>query len=183
MRPADAAARRLERELARLEPICEQVARRYFIPGGDRDDVLQLARIGCWQALEQWDGRSPIRGFARLLAERRVIEAIIAARRDKRQAQLEARSVVTDRDGLEHQAVELIAEPFGLEERVAGRERLRAVVGALPQLSPLERRSLAGVARGESYVRPGSPESKQADNAIQRARRKVGAALAATDAA
>ncbi len=71
--------------LDRHEGLVVSVARRYFVPGGDHEDVRQQAMIGFWKAVRDY---SPTAGaafpsFARTCMQRQVITAVKAANRMK----------------------------------------------------------------------------------------------------
>lgn len=71
--------------LARHEGLVVSVARRYFVAGGDRDDVRQQAMIGFWKAVRDFtpDGGASFPSFARTCMQRQVITAVKAANRMK----------------------------------------------------------------------------------------------------
>ena len=61
------------------------VARRYFVPGGDREDVRQQAMIGFWKAVRDFTAGAgaSFPSFARTCMQRQVITAVKAANRMK----------------------------------------------------------------------------------------------------
>lgn len=183
VRPYGEAAPVLERELRELEPIARGLGRLYVIPGLERCDVEQLARVGLWEALQAYDGTSPLRAFARLVAERRVRDALTAALREKRTANRTALHELTLDGGELVPAVELVREPLGTVERAELRAELRAVVDAAASLTELERRALGHVLDGRPYAARSRHGSRELDNAAQRARRKLRAARSRAHAA
>ena len=62
------------RLLSLYEPMVRRIARRMFLPGGDRDDLAQEARVGVIDAARVWDPRRgvPFSSFAHLCAVREV---------------------------------------------------------------------------------------------------------------
>ena len=161
-------------ELDRYRPLARSLARRFYIPGADSDDVEQEAMIGAWEALTTWDPtRGPLVAFVRLVAERRVIEMVKRARARKHLALTDRAGPVRNEDGDEILPVDLVvdvrADPAGIAEH---RETLAEILDVIAHdLSPLERRVLIGVANGLAYTDLG--DFKSVDNALQRARRKV----------
>jgi RNA polymerase sporulation-specific sigma factor len=169
-------------ELLRLyEPLVRRIARTLYLPGGDRDDLAQCARLGIIDAARSWDParRVPFRAFAWLCAVREARMAVNSARSGKHQALNGARPLDgTGGDGLPlAETIEATARPD--ENPVAkalGREQLNAILERARTLTPLERRSLALSADGCGHreiaarlgVRP-----RAVNNALQRARRKV----------
>lgn len=71
--------------LRRHEGLIMSVARRYFVPGGDHDDVRQQAMIGFWKAVRDYTGGAgaSFPSFARTCMQRQVITAVKAANRMK----------------------------------------------------------------------------------------------------
>ncbi len=71
--------------LRRHEGLIMSVARRYFVPGGDHDDVRQQAMIGFWKAVRDYtaDAGASFPSFARTCMQRQVITAVKAANRMK----------------------------------------------------------------------------------------------------
>lgn len=145
--------------------------------------MRQLARIGIWQALERWDGLRPPDALAWRCAHSRIHDALTHAHRESRRGDRLAVSGAAGVDGERLELVERLAAPIGLEEQLEERARLRAVLEALPSLTPLERDSLAATCRGERYAATAGDDGKSVDNAIQRARAKLRAAAAAAIAA
>lgn len=71
--------------LRRHEGLIISVARRYFVPGGDQEDVRQQAMIGFWKAVRDYTthGGASFPSFARTCMQRQVITAVKAANRMK----------------------------------------------------------------------------------------------------
>ncbi len=71
--------------LRRHEGLIMSVARRYFVPGGDHDDVRQQAMIRFWKAVRDFTGGAgaTFPSFARTCMQRQVITAVKAANRMK----------------------------------------------------------------------------------------------------
>lgn len=85
--------------MRRYEGSIHNVARRFFVPGGDHDDVRQQAMIGFWKAVRDYSPRAGSRfpGFAQSCMERQVITAVKAANRLKH-APLTASSRIAHHD-------------------------------------------------------------------------------------
>ncbi len=75
----------VEELLRRHEGLIVSVARRYFVPGGDHEDVRQQAMIGFWKAVRDYreGAAAAFPSFARTCMQRQVITAIKAANRMK----------------------------------------------------------------------------------------------------
>ncbi len=73
--------------LVLYEPLVRRVVRDLFLPGGEREDLAQVARLGVIVAARDWDParRVPFRCFAKLCMTRELRMALIAARAHKHQ--------------------------------------------------------------------------------------------------
>lgn len=87
--------------LRRHEGLIVSVARRYFVPGGDHEDVRQQAMIGFWKAVRDYTGGAgaSFPSFARTCMQRQVITAVKAANRMKH-------SPLNDSDRIAHHDAE-----------------------------------------------------------------------------
>jgi RNA polymerase sporulation-specific sigma factor len=158
------------------------------MPGGEREDLAQEARLGILDAIRAWDPerRVPFKSFAWLCAVRQARMAVNAARAAKHQPLNGARTLHRIAGGSGH-ALEDTLEATGRpdEDPVAktlGRERLRGILQRAPTRTELERRALALSASDHKHrdcaARLGVGE-RAINNALQRARRKlVGDAIA-----
>jgi RNA polymerase sporulation-specific sigma factor len=179
--------------LALYEPMVRRIVRGLFLPGGEREDLAQEARLGILDAARVWDPtrRVPFRCFARLCAEREARMAVNAARAHKHQVLTTAYSLERRVGGDDQSDEDNRGEPWLRradvvqstgrpdEDPVAkaiAREELRAILARARMLSRLERRALAMSANDRSHeeiagvlgVRP-----RGVNNALQRARRKL----------
>ena len=95
----------------------------HFMPGGERDDLAQQARLGVFDAIHAWDSRRrvPFRSFAWLCAVRETRMAASAARAGKHEPLNGARSLhrVAGEDG--HALEDTLAGNRGAR-RGSGRE-------------------------------------------------------------
>jgi RNA polymerase sporulation-specific sigma factor len=170
------------------EPMVRCIARTLYMPGGEREDLAQEARLGIFDAIRAWDPdrRVPFKSFAWLCAMRQARMAANAARAAKHQPLNDARTLhrIAGEDG---HALEDTLEATGRPDadpvaKMLGRERLRGILQRAPTLTELERGSLALSVSDHSYrecaARLGVGE-RAINNALQRARRKlVGDAIA-----
>lgn len=171
--------------IRRHDALCHAIARHYYAPGLDRDDLLQEAHIGLLSAFHSYD---PARGvpfprFAALAIRRRLDTAIRATLRGKHQPlnhalSLDAPLPAGDEEG--SSLHDLVAAP---PAPVALGDELHRLSAQLDQaLTPLEARAMQLVIfNGLDYqhaARELRVTPKAIDNAIQRTRRKA-AAIAA----
>lgn len=149
------------------------VARSYFLEGGDAEDLVQEGMIGLYAAITDYrPGGSSFKNFAYLCIARRIRSAIRSAARKKH---LPLKNYVpllnADGQGLDVAAfgdpeTQIISE----EEKEEFFEFLRR------ELSPAEYRALLLYIEGLSAAEIAACESKSeksADNAVQRAKKKV----------
>lgn len=88
--------------LRRHEGLVVSVARSYFVPGGDAEDVRQQAMIGFWKAVRDFsaDAGCSFTTFARTCMQRQVVTAVRAATRHKHTPLTDSERIgPVDRDG------------------------------------------------------------------------------------
>lgn len=141
------------------------MASAWSLPGADADDVRQEARIALWEACRCYDAALdvPFTAFARIVINRRLRDSLRNAARGKHRLLTDA---ARDQD-----------VPTSQDEIIQRRAELRALVTGFKQMSLLEQQAIRAVADGTPYTTVGS--FKTVDNAVQRGRRKLRAALAA----
>jgi RNA polymerase sigma factor (sigma-70 family) len=117
----------------RHRPLAYGIARDYFLPGAERQDVEQEALVGLWIAAKEWDRAkgASFRTFARVVIERRLASLV-------RTATAEKNRVLTDSERDTAQ-LELFEAP-DLERVVLARERLAELMADGPALVRQERR-------------------------------------------
>jgi len=165
----------IEDAVIRHRSLSARIANDYFLPGGDRDDVEQEAFIGLWEAARCYNGEIPFTAFASIVIHRRLNDALRRARRGKHGPLNTAlRSIPLEEDSERIDIGEAIpAWNTDADEILERRDEIRAMVGRLGSLTPLERRVLAGFLDGREYSEMGP--TKSVDNALQRARKKLAA--------
>lgn len=168
------ASERLIREYAWL---ARHVAKDFFLPGAEPDDVEQEAFIGLWKAARDYDGSSPFRAFATLCIRRQIIVALKSARALKHIPLSEAQRTVELGDG----PVEILEVIEDVRADVATlvelRERISILIDRMENaLTEVERTALLDYVneRQQFDTRSGSRD-KRFENGIDRARRKLAA--------
>ena len=169
------------------EPMARRIAHAHFMPGGERDDLAQHARLGIVWAIRAWDPhrRVPFGSLAWLCAVRETRRAVSVARAGKHQLLTGARTLHQVAGENVH-ALEVTLEATGPDAdpvaKALARERLREILACVRTLTELERHALALSASDCSHrdcaAKLGVGE-KAVDNALQRARRKLHGPLAA----
>lgn len=179
--------RALDALLTRYRPLVRGQARRYFMVGGDRQDVLQEGMIGLYKAIRDFDAaRQPtFRHFAELCVTRQIISAVKAATRHKHAplntyVSLHTPPAHGDDEGgeLVHRLADDDADPAAVVLRADDVAAVRAACAEV--LSDLEGEVLRRYAAGESYAEIAAAvgrHTKAVDNAIQRIKRKLDGVL------
>jgi RNA polymerase sporulation-specific sigma factor len=164
------------------EPMARYIAMTHFMPGGERDDLAQHARLGVVCAIHSWDPRRrvPFRSFAWLCAVRETRMAVNAARAGKHQPLNGARSLhaVAGENG---HALEETLEAVGRPDadpvaKTLAREQLREILMRAHTLTDLERHALVLSANDHSHRESAGAlgvGERAVNNALQRARRKL----------
>lgn len=162
-----------------FRPLAYRIAGRYYLPGGDRDDLRQEALFGVFKALrDHRPERGRLEAFVVLCVERHLASKLKGANAEKHHALNDSQRTVRlfETDGTVDLVTidEFASDPRAdVESLVLQRERLHELRAAMRTLTDSERRALCGVANGVPYTELGPP--KQVDNAVQRARRKLAA--------
>ena len=168
--------------LTSLEPMVSRLTLGRFLPGGgEREDLAQAARLGIVRAITRWEpGRDvPFRTFARMLANRAIVDAIAAATAAKRRPLDPPRALdaprIVNGDLVNEVALEGDPDSDPVAKLLA-RERLAEILDRAARLSELERRAIAlslnDRSRRESARALGVGE-RAITNALQRGRRKL----------
>jgi RNA polymerase sporulation-specific sigma factor len=164
-----------ERLLRRYQHSLDARVSRFYLPGGDADDVMQEARIGFVKAVRFYRGGrgSSFRTFAELCVARQLAGAISAARRAKHEPLNEAA-----RGDQAERTSAAVPDCADLLDQLVARDRLADLVRQAGDFTELERNvlahALAGWSSGEAARRLGLPR-RSTDNALQRGKRKLGA--------
>lgn len=166
-------------------PYARRVAREFFLPGADHDDVEQEALIGLLDGLRDYRpelGR--LQTFLHTCIRRQLITALKTARRLKHSPLTDStRDVLTTDDDGQRALLPIVdtledprADPVDI---LIGRDELAEFMARMETLSPLERRAVIGLANGLTYAEidggPAGVKPKWVDNALTRARRKLAA--------
>lgn len=160
-----------DRLLEKYKPLVLRFSRARFIPGGDRDDLIQEGMIGLYKAMRDFrEGRgASFSTFAALCVDRQILRAIEASGREKNRALNDAVGFTGDEE--EGRGFDVSPEQI-LIEREEEEERLRQLRS---RLSPLESQVLDLFLDGMDYKEIAAKlgkSPKSVDNALQRIRKK-----------
>ena len=175
----------MEHLLRRYSRFVQNRTKRYFLPGGDRDDVVQEGMIGLFKAVRDYIPGNTFRTFAELCIGRQMITAVKTHTRQKHLMMNDADSLDAPlEDGdcpadvvVDHRSPEaLMMDSLAVLSVI---RMMRAV------LSPLEAATAACFIEDDTYHEAADRlgvSLKCVDNARQRVRVKMGPALARMEA-
>ena len=156
---------------------------RFFMTGGEKDDILQEGMIGLFKAIKSFnkEKQSSFKTFANICIERQLITAIKSSNRQKHiplNSYLSLNtSAYNDEDSVELIDIfnsNLIEDPL---ETITKQEYYEEIHTSIDKsLSKFEKQVLSRFIRGESYVTIAEKldsQVKSVDNAIQRIRKKA----------
>lgn len=136
----------------RHQGLARKIASDYHLPGADRDDVQQEALIGLWEAARAHDpSKGAFPAFAATVIRRRLASCLKSAHAQKHQPLTRSARTVP---------------PVSVDDQET-RDRIRAIVAAVPTLTTAERKAVA------DHLNHGRASD---DNALYRARVKLKAA-------
>lgn len=162
----------------RWRPLAYAIASHYYLAGGDRDDVRQEALIGLVNGIRSWrtGHAASYSTFLALCIRRQIVTAVKTAARRKHVPLNTAMrgSVTVDDDEVVDLLDTLPAPQPDPYDALVLKTELRAVCDAVAAMTPLQRESVAVVANDLPYH-----GNKSIDNGLQKARRKLRAALEA----
>ena len=157
----------------------------YFLLGGDREDLLQEARLGLYKAARDFktEGKSSFRGFADLCITRQLITAIKASARQKHSLLNNALSLNIPKNSkqLEDDLIfmEMLPHPRAVspEQATVEKENKREREQMLQEiLSPIEQDVFALYLKGQTYMQISQNlhlPQKSVDNALYRIKKKM----------
>lgn len=176
-----------EHLLSKYRTIVEGKARSYFLIGADHEDIVQEGMIGLFKAIRDFrnDKLLPFRAFAELCISRQIFTAIKAATRQKHiplNSYVSLHASLFDADS-DRTLLDTLAESDKADpERVVITQQfsddLRYRIKR--DLSELESAVLRGHLEGKSYQEIAQElhrRVKSIDNALQRAKRKIGKSI------
>ena len=162
----------------RYNRLVRQLARPFYLAGGDSDDLIQEGMIGLICAVREYDGQraASFRTFAEICIRNRLYSAVRAAARDKH-------TPLNQSVPLEMPFFDGQSSCFGAmagenpEDLIIGRERVQdALSDVRKQLSDFEAKILGYYLDGltiREMAKAVLRSPKSVDNAVQRIRRKA----------
>ena len=154
----------------RYRPLVTAISRKYYLIGGEQEDLLQEGWMGFFRAMREFDSKKTVnfKQFARLLIEREMIDAIRKANSIKNQVL--SSSVFVDNE-------ELLTEDITVEDNVLYYEMYKDIFLKIEErLSVKERKVLEYYLQGYSYVDISKildTSAKSIDNSLTRIKNKL----------
>jgi len=165
------------------KPLVISRANRYFLQGGDQEDLIQEGMIGLFQAMGTYDLDSglPFSALADQVIRSRLIDTVRSGSRQKHKILNESISLevkaTEDSDLYQDIYCERDIHILSPEDRAIAKEELEAFQAFMQNnLSPLEAKVATLLGQGYSYqgaAQALNKDVKSIDNAVQRIRRKM----------
>ena len=169
--------------------LVRQLARPYYLAGGDSDDLIQEGMIGLIYGMREYDSsrNASFRTFAETCIRNRLYSAVRAAARDKHSPLNQ--SIPLEMPFFDSRTTSSIGahtlSQVDPEELVIGREDARDTLrGVRKQLSEFEAKILGFYLDGlttKEMAEAVNKSPKSVDNAVQRVRRKIAQHLTSGD--
>lgn len=168
--------------LVKYKSLVNQIARSYFLTGGDMEDIVQEGMIGLYKAIMHFSQgkNASFRTFASTCIKHQLQSAIRLASSEKNKVLSSALPIVDQLNSDDEEDKQEIVFPSDLpspDDKVLEKERLSEVVGKIKStLSPLEFKVLSLYLKGYSYneISTLSDISKKSiDNALSRIKSKL----------
>ncbi|MBR6326127.1 MAG: sigma-70 family RNA polymerase sigma factor [Lachnospiraceae bacterium] len=162
----------------RYKNLVRSVARKYFLLGGEEDDLIQEGMVGLFSAIQDYrpGKNAKFSTFAHTCVFRRIKTVIDRANENKHKFLNNYVSIFGDEEEGDG-ALEIPDTGAGPEESILSQERTARIGKAIEEiLTPVERQCftlyLTGKTCSEVAAELGK-DPKSTDNAIQRARKKL----------
>lgn len=170
----------MDQFIAGFEVFVRRTVSSLYVPGMDREDVIQLGRIGLWQAIQGYDPSAGVTfvRFASICIRREVLQRVTQFSRKKWQFEFSVRPL-EDRAVEETTLWDVVADKLAVDPARAYADRLDyddtlcALASSLTEFErDVLRHWLSGIPYTEVAERVGR-HKKAVDNAVQRIKRKL----------
>lgn len=159
----------IEQLVSNYKGLIRSLANKFFLVGGDKDDLLQEGMLGLFCAINSYDeNKGAFPSFVALCVSRQIVDAV---KRDCSQKNKPLYNYV------DISAAENFVHPCDPLQNLLQKEYARKLAQVIAQqLSPLEQKVLTLFAQGYAYediAKITGKTFKAVDGALQRARRKL----------
>ena len=171
---------------SKYKPLAKKISRRYFLAGGDPDDIFQEAMIGLFKGFQNYkiSENSDFKSFASLCISRQIQSAIKSANRLKNKLLTEAIGLnnqgafeISGTDSDEEHFFMLPSNTPTAESALISQENVDEMLKQITQiLSPLEKHVLRYYLDGMSYkeiAKLVDKTTKAVENALTRIKCKL----------
>lgn len=169
----------------RYKYVVLSIARKYFLIGGDPEDLVQEGMVAVFKAISTYSGKSSFSNYASACVKNRIISVIKDSNRNKNKPLNNYISLSGTVDGDLDKSVIITDTKFGPEESYINDERAKEIALAIKvALSDFEFDILNLYLKGYSYKEISEKKNKNEksiDNAIQRIRKKILAVIKDSD--
>lgn len=162
------------------KPLIKSVARKYFLMGGDEDDLIQEGMIGLLDAVNSFDeNKNDFVPYAKKVVERKIINAVKKANSKKHFALNDCLQLDNQGDVVENAETKfsIRSNSGSPDKRLTNIENLKIVMNEISKnLSEFEKLVLNFYIMGYNYKEIATKlkkDSKSIDNAITRIKRKL----------
>lgn len=172
----------IERLIKKYSFIVKNISEKYFLIGGEKEDLMQEGYIGLLKAIENYNNKTnvPFTAFARLCITRRIITCIKSSTRNKHKPLNEYTSLyIPAYKNSEQTYLDILQDNSSLnpEKEILNKEDFQLIAEIIDnKLSKLEKEAIKLYLGGLSYSEISDilcVNNKSIDNAIQRARKKI----------
>ncbi len=155
-------------------------ARKFFLAGGDEEDLIQEGMIGLFKAVRSYNKEkdASFATFAMLCVRRQIYTTVTASNRKKHNPLNNYISIFEEHGEEEHNLDQALEDPVeNPEEVLLQKEAIKGYYQEMgKKLSAFEKQVMRYYLRGENYTQIAKKlgkTDKSIDNAIQRIRRKL----------
>lgn len=169
--------------IKKYKKLAKTIAQKYYISGGDNEDLVQEGMIGIFKAIRNFDEdeEASFRTFVEICITRQIQTAITGANRQKHKVLNESISLSAgENDDSESSLKDTLAADsasFDPEEIMVLRDLFeRLKTGSESLFSPMEKIIWEELLKGKSYIEISEEldkSPKAVDNAIQRIKKKT----------
>lgn len=167
--------------LTKYKPLVNQIARSYFLTGGEMEDIVQEGMIGLFKAIMHYNGKSAsFKTFASTCIKHQIQSAVRVASSEKNKILSSALPIIDLVNTEEEDDKSEIIFPSDLpspDERLLEKERIIEIVENIRKtLSKLELEVLSLYLKGFSYneiSKQSGLSKKSVDNALTRIKNKL----------
>lgn len=161
------------------KPYIQRISRRYFLIGGDMEDILQEGLIGMYKAVMSYDLDSKVafKTFAYLCINSQIKTCISQSNRKGNKALNNSVSVDNEMEDEDAWAVILISDELSPEEELIKRQKVKEIIKEMNQvLKPIQKQILKLYFNNYSYVEIAKvigKDTKFVDNNLTQIKKKL----------